>query len=77
VKRTFHPAWNFLIKPGGFGGYGEAWEGRRAGIFWWSKGDETRERERERGMYVIDPLLDARYCRQRRQIQKTVPVGKR
>jgi hypothetical protein len=33
----------------------------RAGLFWWGAGmKQERERERERGVYVIDPLLEAR-----------------
>jgi hypothetical protein len=40
------------------------------------RGDETRERERKRGDYVIDPLLEARYCRQRRWVPKIVAAGK-
>lgn len=27
VKRTFHQAWNFLIKPGGLRGYEAVWSG--------------------------------------------------
>jgi hypothetical protein len=34
------------------------------------------KQERERGDYVIDPLLEARYCRQRRWVPKIVAVGK-
>jgi hypothetical protein len=47
VRGAFHPAWNFLIKPGGLRGYEEG-----LGLFW-GGGGEGMKQEREESTSLI------------------------